>query len=77
MNSMAGHHHQAMNCSCAVSQQEDPIAPANLFELRYDLPRAQGLRMPPLTVYRPAEFIPALLDGFFVPADQPPRTLQF
>jgi hypothetical protein len=77
MSSKVDHDHGAMNCCCGVSQQSEPIVPASLFELRYDLPRAQELLMPAPAAYRPAETVPASLEGFFVPPDQPPRALQF
>jgi hypothetical protein len=75
MNSMAGHHHQAMKCTCAVSHQEAPAVPASLFELRYDLPREHELLMPVPTAYRGAETSADSLDGFIPLPDQPPRAL--
>jgi hypothetical protein len=77
MSSMGGHHKMEMSCTCSMSQPDAPVIPASLFELRYDLPRAQGLLMPALAAYRPAELVPASLEGFSTPPDQPPRALQF
>jgi hypothetical protein len=77
MSSMAGHHNMEMSCTCSMSQPDAPVIPGSLFELRYDLPRAQGLLIPALMAYRPAEIVPVSLDGFSAPLDQPPRALQF
>lgn len=75
MASGARHGRYAMGCACSVAPQGPSSLPAGRLDLRFDLPRASFLAELPCAIHpRPSHFA-ALLDGYVIPPDQPPKAL--